>query len=110
MFSEAAVYAATSRYEPFGLAPLEAALSRCALIMNDIPVFRELWGDAAIYFAGNDAVSLAAAISQVSANAKLREEYADRAYQTALFKFNAQEMVNQYESVYSLVCSAERVA
>src|SRR5262249_7024285 len=28
----AAIYAALSQYEPFGLAPLEAALSRCALV------------------------------------------------------------------------------
>ena len=39
------IYAATSRYEPFGLAPLEAALSRCAIVASDIPTFRELWGD-----------------------------------------------------------------
>ena len=46
LYSTCATYAATSRYEPFGLAPLEAALSKCALILNDIPSFRELWGDS----------------------------------------------------------------
>src|SRR5262249_6718513 len=53
LYARAAIYVATSRYEPFGLAPLEAALSRCALVLNDIPVFHELWGDAAFYFHSN---------------------------------------------------------
>src|SRR5205807_1354013 len=35
LFADAAIYAATSCYEPFGLAPLEAALSGCALVAND---------------------------------------------------------------------------
>jgi hypothetical protein len=43
LYAEGGVYAATSRYEPFGLSPVEGALSRCALLMNDNPVFHELW-------------------------------------------------------------------
>src|SRR5262245_35733789 len=45
-----AIYAATSQYEPFGLAPVEAALSKCALVASDIPSFRELWDGAAGFF------------------------------------------------------------
>jgi glycosyltransferase involved in cell wall biosynthesis len=41
----AAVFASPARYEPFGLGALEAALSGCALVLGDIPSFRELWGD-----------------------------------------------------------------
>src|SRR6266852_6635513 len=59
LYGRAVIYAATSRYEPLGLPPLEAALSRCAIIANDIPSFREIWGDAALYFETNDANSLA---------------------------------------------------
>src|SRR5205807_9775806 len=50
LFARAPIYAATSRYEPFGLAPLEAALSRCAIVASDIPPFRELWEGAAVFF------------------------------------------------------------
>src|ERR1700678_535418 len=59
LYSRAAVYAATARYDPLGIAALEAAFSRCAIIANDIPSFREVWGDAALYFRTNDARSLA---------------------------------------------------
>lgn len=49
-FRDSSIYLAASRYEPFGLAPLEAALCGCGIIARDIPSLREVWGDAAIYF------------------------------------------------------------
>ena len=58
LYSRAAIYAATARYDPLGMAPLEAAFSRCAIVANDIPSFREVWGDAALYFRTNNAASL----------------------------------------------------
>jgi len=100
LYSECATYAATSRYEPFGLAPVEAALSRCALIVNDIPVFRELWGDAAFYFERNDADSLAHAIRLLACNSSLRQIFADQAYECARSRFNSYRMVSEYEDLY----------
>ena len=44
LFANAALYVATSQYEPFGLAPLEAALSKCAIVASDIPSLREVSG------------------------------------------------------------------
>jgi glycosyltransferase involved in cell wall biosynthesis len=43
------VFAGLSLYEPFGLAVLEAAQAGMALVLSDIPVFRELWDNAAIF-------------------------------------------------------------
>ena len=68
LYSRAAVYAATPRYEPLGMAALDAAFSRCAIVANDIPSFREVWGDAALYFRTNDAGSLAAILRQLDAD------------------------------------------
>lgn len=100
LYASAGVYAATSCYEPFGLAPLEAALSRCALIANDVPSFHELWGDAACYFRRNDSASLAEAIRTMAANPALRREYADRAHERAREMFDAGRMVEGYERLY----------
>jgi glycosyltransferase involved in cell wall biosynthesis len=50
LFRASSVYIAASIYEPFGLAPLEAALCGCAIVARDLPTFREVWGDAASYF------------------------------------------------------------
>jgi glycogen(starch) synthase len=110
LYSRAAVYAATSRYEPFGLSPLEAAFSRCALVMNDNPVFHELWGDAAIYFRKNDPDDLAGAIKGLRRDPGLRQHYGTCAYERACTKFNASRMVQEYEEIYQDVCSPTRVA
>jgi glycosyltransferase involved in cell wall biosynthesis len=56
--AEAAVFVAPARYEPFGLAILEAALSGCALVLGDIPTLRELWDDAALFVDPDDAEAL----------------------------------------------------
>jgi len=110
LYSTAAIYAATSRYEPFGLSPLEAALSRCALVMNDNPVFRELWADSALYFKKNDCDDLPRAIAELRHDPVLRAECADRAYQCAQLKFTASQMVSEYEKVYSEITTPARVA
>jgi nucleoside-diphosphate-sugar epimerase len=104
-----ALRVATSRYEPFGLSPLEAALSQCALIANDIPVFHELWGDAALYFKRNDPDDLASAIAALSADAQLRKQYALRAYRRARSRFTAEKMVNEYEDLYLSMTGARPV-
>jgi glycogen synthase len=108
LYGKASIYAATSCYEPFGLAPLEAALSRCALVVNDIPVFHELWDDAAYYFQRNDSASLAGAIRELSGNVELRSVYASRAYARGREKFSAERMCREYEQLYrTLVASKE---
>ncbi len=48
-YAGATVFASMARYEPFGLAVLEAAQAGLALVLSDIPVFRELWDGAALF-------------------------------------------------------------
>ncbi|ABF42265.1 glycosyl transferase, group 1 [Candidatus Koribacter versatilis Ellin345] len=100
IYSRASIYAATSRYEPFGLAPLEAALSRCALVANDIPSFREIWGESACYFDSNDAASLFDALNRMAGNRDLRLTFANLAYNRARQYFNADRMVDEYLALY----------
>jgi glycogen synthase len=50
LFRSSSLYLATSIYEPFGLAPLEAALCGCGVVARDIASLREVWGAAAEYF------------------------------------------------------------
>jgi glycogen synthase len=110
LYSRAAIYAATSRYEPFGMATLEAALSRCAIVANDIPPLRELWGDSALYFRANDAESLASVIRQLSAQRDLCRGYGNRAYQRARECFNSNRMIDQYLQIYQDVLAARAAA
>jgi glycogen synthase len=110
LYSRAGIYAAPSRYEPFGLAPLEAALSRCALVMNDNPVFHELWTDSAVFFKRDNAEDCARKINELRRNPELRDKHANRAYKTACEKFSASRMVEQYEQAYQELLSRVRVA
>jgi len=110
LYARAAMYAATSRYEPFGLAPLEAALSRCALLVNDVPSFHELWGDTALYFRRNDGADLAEKIGRLAADPDLRRSYGLRAYRRALQRFTAERMVNEYLQLYYSLAGVEALA
>jgi glycosyltransferase involved in cell wall biosynthesis len=101
LYSRAAVYAATARYEPLGLSSLDAAFSRCAIVANDIPSFREIWGDAALYFHTNDGGSLAAILRQLDSDRPLRQGYADRAFARARTRFTAKRMIDEYLDLYS---------
>ena len=80
----AAVFVSLAAYEPFGLAVLEAALSGCALVLSDIPTFREIWGDAALFVPPYDAPAARAAINRLITDGELRVLLAARARQRAL--------------------------
>jgi glycogen(starch) synthase len=106
MFSRAAIYAATSQYEPFGLAPLEAALSRCALVASDIPPFRELWEGAAVFFRNNDARDLRETLETLSRDPGLCRRQANLAYDRARQSFTAARMLDDYMELYSSLVPA----
>ena len=110
LLARASVYVATSRYEPFGLAPLEAALSGCALLMNDLPVFRELWGDSACYFQANDAQSLIPNLGELHRDRSLRQQFATRAYHRARSRFTTDNMVENYLQLYTSLTAAPALA
>ncbi len=65
LLGRSAVFALPARYEPFGLAALEAALSGCALVLGDIPSLREVWGDAATYVHPEDEDGLLAVLRRL---------------------------------------------
>jgi len=88
---------------------VEAALSKCALIANDIPSFRELWGDSALFFRRNDPDALGNAIETFAEHPPLRRLYAEEAYERARTHFNSQRMVDEYECLYKILVRGGRV-
>ncbi len=61
-YAGATVFASPALYEPFGLAVLEAAQSGMALVLSDIPTFRELWDGAARFVPPGDDEAWVAAL------------------------------------------------
>ena len=64
----ATVFASPARYEPFGLAVLEAAQAGLALVLSDIPTFRELWDGAAYFVPADNVDDWEAALLEVLEN------------------------------------------
>jgi glycosyltransferase involved in cell wall biosynthesis len=64
-FAARPIFCSPARYEPFGLAILEAAAAGCALVLSDIPTFRELWQDAAIFVSADDDAALTRALQEL---------------------------------------------
>lgn len=100
--SRAAIYAHPARYEPFGLLPLEAAMSGCALVLGDIPSLREVWDDAALFVPPDDREALVDAIGQLESSETLRHAFAARARDRARL-YTPERMAAGYLSVYECV-------
>jgi glycosyltransferase involved in cell wall biosynthesis len=97
VFAESSVYVATSLYEPFGLAPLEAALCGCAVVARDLESLREVWGDAALYF--HDDAGLEDVLRGLASDpGKLRD--AQRACQQRARYFTPERMTESYLALY----------
>jgi glycosyltransferase involved in cell wall biosynthesis len=92
------------------MSALDAALSRCAIVANDIPSFRETWGDAALYFRTNDGASLAESIRRLSTDREMCRAYANLAYARARERFTAKRMIDQYLQLYRSLLPAQRLA
>lgn len=103
VFRQSSLYLATSIYEPFGLAPLEAALCGCAVIANDIPSLREVWANGALYFDGADTLTrtLAALAKSPALLECARQASMHRAKQ-----FTRARMVESYIVLYNHLISA----
>ena len=98
IFRTSAVYLCTSVYEPFGLAPLEAALCGCAVVAMDIPSLREVWSDAALYF--HDAASLTLLLSNLCSDEDLLRSAQQRSAKRAA-TFTAPSMADGYLALLS---------
>jgi glycogen(starch) synthase len=97
--ARAAIFVLPARYEPFGLAVLEAALARCALVLGDIPSLREIWDASALYVCPNDADESSAALRRLIQDPILRDDFAERAHQRAL-AFTPKRMAEGYVKLY----------
>jgi glycosyltransferase involved in cell wall biosynthesis len=66
------VFVSAARFEPFGLAVLEAAQAGCPLVLSGLGTFRELWTGAALIVPDQDEAAYAAAIERVLNDEALR--------------------------------------
>lgn len=93
------VFVSAARYEPFGLAVLEAALAGCALVLADIPTFRELWDGAATFVDVDDAAGFAEAVEASLGDPAARLRHGDLARRRA-GRFTPHRMAAGMAAIY----------
>ena len=64
----AGMFISPSLYEPFGLAALEAARLGAALVLSDIPTYREIWDGAALFADPHEPAAFADALDRLAAD------------------------------------------
>jgi glycosyltransferase involved in cell wall biosynthesis len=96
------IFASAALYEPFGLAALEAAQAGCALVLSDIPTFRELWNGAALFVPARDAQAFADALQQLLRDRDRREKL-ERAAQLRALQYSPEAMARRMLAIYEQV-------
>jgi glycosyltransferase involved in cell wall biosynthesis len=105
----ASIYASSALYEPFGLGVLEAAQAGCALVLSDIPTFRELWGDIAIFVDPHGADAFAEAFRRLVGD-EPETRHRGRLAQARAANFRADAMARGVADIYAQVLSRRAVA
>jgi glycosyltransferase involved in cell wall biosynthesis len=78
LYRDAACFIYPSRYEGFGLPPLEALALGCPVIASRLPSVVEACGDAALYFSPDDSRELLDALNRITTDHVLREALRER--------------------------------
>jgi glycosyltransferase involved in cell wall biosynthesis len=102
LYRACTVFAFPSRYEGFGLPPLEAMACGAPVVVSDASSLPEVVGTAALRVAPDDVVGWAAALSRLLGNPDLRADFRARGLaQAAQFSYRkvAEETVRVLDAV-----------
>lgn len=102
MLSEIDIYAMPSRWEGFCLAVLEAMSLGNPCVLSDIPVFREVYGESALYHAVDDPDALAAQLRTLVEDPAVYSEYEQRGTELSR-TYSLDRTVSAYTDVYRSV-------
>ncbi|HEV7416936.1 MAG TPA: glycosyltransferase family 4 protein [Tianweitania sediminis] len=102
VMARAGIFVSPSIYEPFGLAPLEAAAAGAPLVLSDIPTYRELWDGAALFAAPRDPDAFVAALDGLIASPSQRQEFGRKALLRAK-RYSASAQAEAMMAIYTQV-------
>jgi glycosyltransferase involved in cell wall biosynthesis len=100
------IFASVPRYEPFGLAVLEAAQAGCALVLSDIPTLRELWDGAALFVDPDDDAALADTLQALSDD-RARRSALEAAAKERAHGYTVEAMAAGMHRIYEAVLAGE---
>jgi glycosyltransferase involved in cell wall biosynthesis len=87
LLSTATALVTASRAEGFGLPLVESMAGGTPVVVSDIPVFREIGGEAAVYFDSESAASFAGAIHSLEDDARWMSLSRSAAQQAATYRW-----------------------
>ncbi len=93
-YRNAIAYVNASLYEGFGIPNLEAMQQKCAIAISDIPAYREVCEDAAIYFNPMDTKDIQNKIIEITHNETLKNSLVKKG-DNQLLKFSWEQSANQ---------------
>jgi len=93
------IFASAAVYEPFGLSALEAAQAGCALVLSDIPTFRELWDGAALFVPAREPDAFSDALGDLLRDDDRRERIG-RAAQLRALQFTPEATARGMARIY----------
>jgi glycosyltransferase involved in cell wall biosynthesis len=100
LYEHSAAYVFPSLSEGFGLPGLEAMIHGTPVVSSDATCLPEVYGDAAHYFDPRDVRDMAAKISDVLTDSKLRQDLIKKGTAQAA-KYSWQRMAEQTLEIYS---------
>ena len=106
LYRYAKAFVFPSLYEGFGLPPLEAMAYGIPVIVSNIPVLKEICGDAAYFVDPFSSESIAQGVYKVLNDSSLRESLIKRG-EKRINNFNPDKIINQYIKLYKEILNAK---
>jgi glycosyltransferase involved in cell wall biosynthesis len=102
LYKYADLFVFPSLFEGFGLPPLEAVSLGCPVILSDIPILREIFSDAGLYFNPYSEDNLSNTILKVILDDKLKNAILDKQKQRIKI-FDKDKIINQYMQLFEKI-------
>jgi glycosyltransferase involved in cell wall biosynthesis len=103
LFAGAKIFVFPSFVEGFGLPPLEAMASGVPVVCSDIPVFREVYGEAVCYVDPKDADSIVEGVQRVLGNPDLAGDLVTKGRHQAM-RYRRDRSLEGYLDAISKAC------
>lgn len=100
ILAQAQAYVFPSRYEGFGLPPLDAMINGCPVISSNASCLPEVLGDAALYCDPFSQESIEQAIEKILTQTELKQELVSKGYKQVQ-KYNWQTSAEQTLNLYN---------
>ena len=104
LYKQAECLVFPSLSEGFGLPGLEAMAAGCPVVCSDTPVFKEVYGEAAVYFDPKEARDMANKLELIIKNEKLKIKLREKGFEQAKkysWRRMAEETLKAYQSLGS---------